>query len=112
MDVVFIVFSWIILSLMIGVWARNKGLSGIAAFIISLFFSPLIGIISTATSKPNEKKLAARSIKSGEMKKCPACAELVKAEAVKCRFCGEVLIDIDPAPVQTEKSSPTNNTFM
>ena len=27
----------------------------------------------------------------GELRKCPSCAELVKAEAIKCRHCGDTL---------------------
>lgn len=81
-----IIFLWVIGAVLVGVYGSGKGTSGgfLAGCFLSLILSPIIGFLIVLGSKPDEKYL----LKSKHLKKCPACAELIKSEATKCKHCG------------------------
>ena len=85
-----IVVIWAVCGLIAGAIASGKGRSGCGGFAIGFLLGPL-GIIWALVMSKDEAKVEDKAVKSGKMKKCPACAELVKAEAAKCRHCGEDL---------------------
>lgn len=82
-----IVVAWVLLSTCVGAYARNKGFSFITHFFGSLLLSPLVGFLATVLSKPNLEKAEKARIKAENLKKCEACAELIKQEAKICKHC-------------------------
>ena len=73
------------------------GIAGALVFIIAL---PLALLMAPDPKLAEEKNLA-----RGDSKKCPQCAELVRKEALKCRFCGYDFIR-PVAPREDTKQCP------
>ena len=50
-------------------------------------FLAIIALPLAIFCNPDARALENKSLAGGDSKKCPRCAELVKREAVVCRFC-------------------------
>ncbi|NWK96534.1 zinc ribbon domain-containing protein [Sphingobium lactosutens] len=79
------VIIWLICGGIAAMIASSKGGNGAIGFVVGLLFGPF-GIIA-AFFMGNEQKADANKIASGDSKKCPRCAELVKPDALVCKHC-------------------------
>ena len=70
--------------------ARSKGRS----FFGFWFYGTLLFIVAlphAILAKPDATGLETQRLAGGAHRKCPYCAELIKKEAVVCRYCGRDL---------------------
>lgn len=88
---ILVFLAWFFFSFVIAQYADNKGRSPVGWLFISLVFSPIIAWLILLATPKRAGKIEARAITSGEYKRCPNCAELVRSAAIKCRHCGSEL---------------------
>ena len=79
---------WFIAAIAAGIIANNKNRNAAGWALATFLLSPLLIIIILVLSK---KEGSPESLAAQGSKKCPFCAEEIKAEAVVCKHCGKDL---------------------
>ena len=90
---------WIVCGIICTVVAQNKGRDGCGWFALGLLLGPF-GIV-LALVMPADQEAQERKSLQQDSRKCPACAELIKREASKCKHCGEKI-----EPLGRRKNDP------
>ena len=78
---------WVCFGIAGAVVASNKGRSGCGWMILVLLLGP-VGLLLAFVMPKNELEVERNALEKGQIKKCPACAELVKYDAKICKHCG------------------------
>jgi hypothetical protein len=81
-----LIVFWLLCGGVAAAIASSKGGSAGLGFVIGALLGPF-GII-IAFFLGSEQQRAERDLAGGTFRKCPRCAELVKPEALVCRYCG------------------------
>lgn len=66
--------------------AAKKGHSRWEWWIFGFLFLPVAWPASFLI-RPTQKVIEQEGLKKGDLKRCPECAEVVRREALKCRYC-------------------------
>ena len=92
--------AWLLCALLVGFAARSRGRSFALWLLLAVVVTPIVAalvLVSFADRSASRVRDFARKGRDG-LRLCPSCAEVVWAEARRCRFC---LADLAPKPAPT-----------
>ena len=101
---------WLLCGMVSAVIAVNKGNSGCGWFLLGLLLGP-IGLVLSLVVQGKPRLVEEKRLRRGESRRCLACAELVRAEALKCRFCGSDLAPLRPPGAEALEPDPDDWGF-
>lgn len=81
-------FGWLLCGVIAAAIYSNKGRSGAAAFLVGALLGP-IGVLLALLTPADAAGVERKQLDAGQMKRCPYCAELIRAEASICRYCNK-----------------------
>lgn len=87
-----LVIIWIFCAIVSAIIASNKGRSGVGWFFLGLLLGPFGFAVALL---PTIKKDLPDILRE-DLRKCPFCAEMIKPDAIKCRFCGSEVPAVVP----------------
>lgn len=92
--------AWVAMAFVVAYVAGQKNRSKVGFFWLSIFLSPLIGLL-VAIAIPKGSKNANR------LSQCPYCKEEIVVDALVCRHCGK---ELDPQTQQKEVLAKVKET--
>jgi hypothetical protein len=107
--------EYILIAVLIGLIpayiAWNKGRSFVAWWVYGTLLW-IVALPHALVIKPDREFIEKQQMSEG-MKKCPSCAEMVKAEAIVCRYCGRALVIDEPErPLETPPPVLSNHPIV
>lgn len=95
MEVLAAVFGSLFFAFLSSMVGKSKGFGSASCFLAGLLLGPL-ALVWFLVKPKNDAALTTAAIRSGDFRKCPFCAELVRYEATVCKHCQRDLPKVKP----------------